>query len=94
MAMSFAALGLVPGHVVVFGAVSEADEGTAAVIWQILMAAQVPVVAFFANQVVTAESTTGAAGIGAASRRRARSTCPGFLFQPLNTDSVFEEFVQ
>jgi hypothetical protein len=35
-------------HVAIFGAVREADEGTAAHIWQILMAAQVPIVAFFA----------------------------------------------
>jgi len=36
------------GHVAMFGAVREADEGTAAHIWQILMAAQVPIVTFFA----------------------------------------------
>lgn len=48
VAMSFAALALVLGHVIMFGAVREADEGTAAHIWQILMAAQVPIVAFFA----------------------------------------------
>ena len=48
IAMSLAALAVVLGHVVLFGAVREADEGTAAHIWQILMAAQVPVVAFFA----------------------------------------------
>jgi hypothetical protein len=48
LAMSFAALALVLGHVALFGASREADEGTAAHIWQILMAAQVPIVAFFA----------------------------------------------
>jgi hypothetical protein len=48
LAMSFAALALVLGHVAIFGAAREADEGTAAHIWQILMAAQVPIVAFFA----------------------------------------------
>ncbi len=48
LAMSFAALAIVLGHVAVFGAAREADEGTTAHIWQILMAAQVPVVAFFA----------------------------------------------
>ena len=48
LAMSFAALALVLGHVAIFGVAREADEGTAAHIWQILMAAQVPVVAFFA----------------------------------------------
>ena len=48
LAMSFAALAVVLGHVAMFGAAREADEGTAAHIWQILMAAQVPIVAFFA----------------------------------------------
>ncbi len=48
LAMSFAALAVVLGHVAMYGGAREADEGTAAHIWQILMAAQVPVVAFFA----------------------------------------------
>ena len=48
VAMSFAALSVVLVHIVMFGVAREADEGTAAHIWQILMATQVPVVAFFA----------------------------------------------
>ncbi|MFZ0915012.1 MAG: hypothetical protein WBQ76_02300 [Candidatus Korobacteraceae bacterium] len=48
VAMSLAALAVVLGHVAVFGVVHEADEGTAAHLFQILMAGQVPVVAFFA----------------------------------------------
>ena len=48
VALSLVALALVLGHVALFGVVHEADEGTAAHIWQILMAGQVPVVAFFA----------------------------------------------
>ena len=48
VAMSFAALATVLGHVAMFGVVREADEGTAAHIFQILIAAQVPIVAFFA----------------------------------------------
>jgi hypothetical protein len=48
LAMSFAALALVLGHIAIFGAAREADEGAAAHVWQILMAAQVPIVAFFA----------------------------------------------
>jgi hypothetical protein len=48
LAMSLAALGLVLGHVAMFGVDREADEGTAAHLWQLLMAGQVPVVAFFA----------------------------------------------
>lgn len=48
VAMSFAALATVLGHIVMFGVAREADEGTAAHIWQLLMIAQVPIVAFFA----------------------------------------------
>jgi hypothetical protein len=48
LALSLASLGLVLGHYAMFGIVHEADEGTAAHIFQILMAAQIPVVAFFA----------------------------------------------
>lgn len=48
IAMSLAALALVVGHIAIYGAVREADEGTAAHLWQILMAAQIPIIAFFA----------------------------------------------
>ena len=48
LAMSFAAAATVLVHVVMFGLAREPDEGTAAHIWQILMAGQVPIVAFFA----------------------------------------------
>ena len=48
LAMSFVALATVLVHVAMFGVAREADEGTAAHIWQILMAAQIPIVAFFA----------------------------------------------
>jgi hypothetical protein len=48
LAASSAALAIVLVHAAVFGIVHEADEGTAAHLFQILMAGQVPVVAFFA----------------------------------------------
>ncbi len=48
LAMSFAALAIVLVHAARFGIVHEADEGTSAHLFQILMAAQVPVVAVFA----------------------------------------------
>ncbi|HWW04208.1 hypothetical protein [Collimonas sp.] len=48
VAMSFLALTVVLGHVVMSGAVREADEGAAAHIFQLLMVAQLPIVAFFA----------------------------------------------
>ena len=48
IAMSLTALAVVLVHVARFGVVREADEGTAAHLWQLLMAGQVPVLAFFA----------------------------------------------
>lgn len=45
--MSLAALTDVLIHVAMFGVVHEADEGAAAHIFQLLMAAQIPIVAFF-----------------------------------------------
>lgn len=48
MAMSLTALALVLIHISVFGAAREADEGPTAHLWQILMAGQLPVLAFFA----------------------------------------------
>ena len=48
IAMSIAALVTVLYHVAMFGIARETDEGTAAHIWQLLMAGQVPVVAFYA----------------------------------------------
>jgi hypothetical protein len=48
LAMSFAALAIVLGHIAMSGVARQADEGTAAHLWQLLMAGQMPVVAFFA----------------------------------------------
>jgi len=48
IAMSLAALATVLFHIARFGTAPQADEGTAAHIWQLLMAGQVPVVAFYA----------------------------------------------
>jgi hypothetical protein len=48
LAMSLAALSLVLGHTALFGTAREPDEGTAAHLWQLLMAGQIPVIAFFA----------------------------------------------
>ncbi len=48
LTMSAAALAVIIGYVVMFGTARQADEGTAAHLWQLLMAGQVPVIAFFA----------------------------------------------
>jgi hypothetical protein len=48
VAMSGAALATVVVYASMFGTARQADEGTAAHLWQLLMAGQVPIVAFFA----------------------------------------------
>src|ERR1700736_709768 len=48
VAMSLAALATVLGSVAIFGVAHEADEGAVAHIFQLLITAQIPVVAFFA----------------------------------------------
>ncbi len=48
VAMSLTGLALVLGHIAIYGVVREADEGAVAHLWQLLMAGQLPVLAFFA----------------------------------------------
>lgn len=48
VAMSLAALATVLLHLARFGIAREPDEGAAAHIWQLLMAVQLPIIAFFA----------------------------------------------
>lgn len=48
LAMSAAGLGLIFGHLALAGTVRAPDEGTAAHLWQLLMAAEVPAIGFFA----------------------------------------------
>ncbi len=48
VAMSALALAIVLGHVLIYGAAREADEGTAAHLFQLLMVAQLPIIAVFA----------------------------------------------
>jgi hypothetical protein len=48
LAMSLAALATVMGYAAMFGTARQEDEGTAAHVWQLLMAGQVPVIGFFA----------------------------------------------
>jgi hypothetical protein len=48
VAMSLIALATVTGYAAMFGTARQADEGAAAHVWQLLMAGQVPITAFFA----------------------------------------------
>ena len=47
VAMSLTGLAMVLSDVAIYGVVHQADEGTVAHLWQLLMAGQIPVVAFF-----------------------------------------------
>jgi len=48
LAMSAAALALVVGQVAIFGVARQPDEGTAAHLWQLLMAGQLLIAPYFA----------------------------------------------
>ena len=48
LVMSSVALAVLVGHLLLFGAARETDEGAAAHLFQLLVVAQVPIVAFFA----------------------------------------------
>ena len=48
VAMSLTALAIILLHLARFGPAPQADEGTSAHIWQLLMVAQIPIIAFFA----------------------------------------------
>lgn len=48
LAMSLAAIAILVVHIAVFGVAREADEGTSAHLWQLLMAGQMPIILFFA----------------------------------------------
>jgi len=73
-AMSLAALALVISHIATTGVGREADEGTAARLWQLLLAGQIPVIAFFAvkwlpccpRQAILVLAFQAAAGVAAA----------------------------
>lgn len=55
LAMSIAAFALLMGYVAIFGTARQEDEGTAAHLWQLLIAGQLPVIAFFAIKWLPAE---------------------------------------
>ncbi len=48
LTMSAVAFAIVVGFLAIYGIVREPDEGTAAHLWQLLMAGQVPIIGFFA----------------------------------------------
>jgi len=63
--MSCAALALACGHLLFFGSAREADEGTAAHLFQLLVAGQLPVIAFFAVRWLRKSPSSGLVVLGA-----------------------------
>jgi hypothetical protein len=59
IAMSAVALAVCIGYALLFGTARQADEGTAAHLWQLLMAGQLPFIAFFAIRYVPAAPGRG-----------------------------------
>lgn len=48
LTMSLAAVAVIVIHITFFGVARQADEGTSAHLWQLLMAGQMPIILFFA----------------------------------------------
>ena len=81
MAMSLAALGVVLGHLAIAGTAPQADEGTAAHLWQLLMAAQMPLLLFFAIKWLPRAHRQALYVVGLQAVALAASIAPVFLLK-------------
>ena len=86
LAMSIAALSIVLGYAAMFGTAQQVDEGTAAHVWQMLMAGQIPVIAFFVFKWFSSQPKQASLVDCPTSRNCARRDVPG-LVVPLVTES-------
>lgn len=77
--MSLLALTIVVVHVAVFGPAREADEGTAAHLWQLLMAFQVPLIAFFAIKWLPRQTRAASAVMAVQALAGIAAAAPVFL---------------
>lgn len=59
--MSILALTVVLVHIALYGSAREADEGTVAHLWQLLMALQLPIIGFFVVRIVPQHRAAGVA---------------------------------
>src|SRR5207245_11120766 len=80
-AMRFAALSLVPGHRAMFGGARQADEGAAAHVRQLLMAGQIPFIAWFAIKWVPRTPTGGMLVLGLQLLAGLAAATPVFLLR-------------
>ena len=79
--MSLAALALVLGVVATVGVVREPDEGTAAHVWQLLMASQIPIVGYFALRWLPRAPRQGLAVLALQSGAALAALAPVWLLQ-------------
>ena len=79
--MSLGALAVVLVFLALHGPAPQADEGAAAHLWQFLMAAQVPVVVFFAVARLPQSPKQGLAVLGLQILAALSAMAPVFLFQ-------------
>ena len=79
--MSLAALAVVAIHVAVYGPAPEPDEGTAAHLWQLLMAFQAPIVLFFALRWVPRQPRHGLPILAAQLAAAMAAMAPVFLLK-------------
>ena len=81
VAMSVAALATVLVHIAVFGVARQTDEGAAAHVFQLLMALQVPIVAFFAVKWVPRAPRQGLEVLALQAVAALAALAPVFLFR-------------
>ena len=81
IAMSLAALGVVLAHLAIAGPAPQADEGTAAHLWQLLMAAQMPLLLFFAIKWLPKAHRKALYVVGLQAAALAASMAPVFLLK-------------
>jgi hypothetical protein len=80
VALSAAALAIVVSHAVRFGTAPQADEGTAAHLWQILIAAQLPAIGVFAAKWLPARPAAAAVVLGLQALSLAAAMFPVWWF--------------
>ena len=79
--MSLTALSVVLAYLVVNGPAPQSDEGTAAHIWQLLMAAQVPIVFYFAIKRLPQSPRQGVITLALQLGRAAAALLPVYLLR-------------
>jgi hypothetical protein len=78
--MSLLAMSLVLFHIAMSGTAREADEGTVAHLWQLLMGLQIPIIAFFAIRWLPSSPRSAIAVLGLQFVAGVAAAAPVFYF--------------